>query len=441
MTRGLLCASSACAAPLAAISTGWLLDHAWQFVAMVALLACSAFFSGTETAMFNLTRGQLHRLQRSGRPGAAVALLMRRPRGLLQTLLLGNMVVNVAYEAIAAVTIISLQRGGVNAILAAILAAGPLLVLILAGEVTPKMLAYRVSERWATAAALPISAIATAAKPIVWVLEHVFVVPLAALVAPRSGAPADITSGELSAILDLSARRGLIGYDANAMLQEILQLTDIRVADIMVPRVDVIAYDVNAPPEGLAKLMAETHLRKIPVHEGDIDEVVGVVHANRLLLNPGRPLRELMADVLFLPEAANIERALLQLRTRGAQTAIAVDEYGGVAGLVTLEDIVEEIVGNIEEPAEAPARPPVRQVGADEYLLDGDLAVHEWVEAFKIDLAEKRISTVGGFVTSLLGHIPQTGEQARWRNLLFTVEATRGMRVAEVRLKLLEDAP
>lgn len=417
----------------------YLLGQWWRLVLLAVLLAVSGFFSGTETALFNLSRGQLYRLNRSQtRTRRLVASLMRRPRRLLQTLLLGNMVVNIAYSAMIAVLVISLAARGLGGVAAAGVSVLGILVLILAGEVTPKMLAYRIRERWAVAAAPPVAVALRVFSPVVRVLEAAFVAPLTRLLAPRREG-LEITAGELGAILDLSVRRGLIGPDANAFLQEIVQLTDIRVADIMVPRVDVIAYDVNGPPGGLIDLFRKTHLRKVPVYDGDIDHVLGVVHAKRLLLDGGGDLRELVVKVPFLPEAANIERALLQLRVGRKQMAIVVDEYGGVAGLVTLEDIIEEIVGDIEETQEADRTRPVSRVGENEYLIDGDLAIHEWVDAFKIDLGGRRISTVGGFVISLLGRIPAVGDAADYRNLHFTVEGMRGRRISKLRLELTEE--
>jgi CBS domain containing-hemolysin-like protein len=368
------------------------------------------------------------------------ASLMRRPRRLLQTLLLGNMLVNVAYEAVAAVMIIALGRRGLPAWAAVALAAVPVFVLILVGEVTPKMLAYRFAERWAVLAAVPLTLVCRAVRPVVWLLETSLVVPISRLIAPQRPADADITAGELSALLNLSAKRGIIGHDASALMQEIVHLTGIRVSDIMVPRVDVISYDVNDPAEGLIDLFAKTRLRKVPVYDGKIDNVLGVIHAKRLLLNPSRPLRELVSPVVFIPEAANIERALLQFRIRRAQTAIVVDEYGGVAGLITLEDVAERIVGDIEEAHEAARGDPVRQISRDVYMLDGDLAIHEWAQAFGIDLAERRVSTIGGFVTSLLGRIAAVGDEAAYRNLRFTVEQMRGRRISKVRLALEEEA-
>jgi len=411
----------------------------WQLALMGGLLVASGFFSGTETALFNLTRGQLYRLRHSpSKLARLTASMMSRPRRVLQTLLLGNMIVNVSYSAIAAILVLSLGRLHLTGWAVAVAALLPLLALILLGEVTPKMLAYRLRQRWATVTAVPVALVIRGFSPVVWALEKAMISPLTRLIAPGRTPSRDITSRELSALLDLSAERGLIDRNANALLREIVQLTDIRVADVMVPRVDVIAYDVDAPPAGLVELFRRTRLRKLPVYEGDIDGVLGLVYAKRLLLAPEAPLRRLVVKAPFIPAAANLERALLQLCTTGRQMAIVVDEYGGVAGLVTLEDIIEEIVGNIEETREDRAAEPVRRSGHNEYLLDGDLAIHEWLDAFKIDLSGQRISTIGGFVVSLLGHIPAVGETAGYRNLEFTVEAMRGRRISKLRLRLLE---
>ena len=313
-----------------------------------------------------------------------------------------------------------------------------LLVLILFGEVFPKMLAMAAGPHLAVPAAAALEVIGRVAGPVLWVLEKILVVPLTRLIAPAQGGAGDITAEELAALLDLSAKRGVIDRDVNALLQEIVALTDIRVADIVVPRVDMIAYDVDADPSGLIELCTQTRLRKIPVYEKDIDHVLGVVHAKRLLLGPAPPpLRQLVAKVPFVPEAARVERLLIQFRVTRTQMAIVVDEYGGTAGLVTLEDVLEEIVGDMPDSHAAAAGPAVQRISDSEYLLDGDLAIHEWEDAFKIDLSRGQISTVGGFVISLLGRIPQAGEQAEYRNLRFTVVSMRRRRIDKLRLELL----
>lgn len=415
-----------------------LASEAWKLAVMVPLLVCSAFFSGSETTLFSLSRLQLYRLGRGARPGRIVAALMRRPRRVLNTLLLGNMCVNVAYTGIAAVAILELRREGLAGWMAVVASLGSLLVLILFGEVMPKLLAMAAGPRLAVPAAGVLTVVERVAAPVLWILEKAFVVPLTRILAPAQAAAGDITAEELGALLDLSAKRGVIDRDVNALLQEIVALTDIRVADIMVPRVDMIAYDVDGDPGKLIEMLATTRLRKIPVYEKDNDHVVGVVHAKRLLLNPAVPLRELVAKVPFVPEAANVERLLLQFRVTRTQMAIVVDEYGGTAGLVTLEDVMEEIVGDMPASRVAAAEPAVQRVSDGEYLLDGDLAIHEWEDAFKIDLSSERISTVGGFVISLLGRIPREGDQAEYRNLRFTVVSMRRRRIDKLRVELRE---
>jgi len=407
-----------------------------QFIIMALLLCASGFFSGTETALFSLSRGQLQRLSQGGATGRVVAMLQQSPRELLNTLLLGNMLVNVAYAGIAAVQVLLFKKAGGSSLIAAAASLGALLVLILLGEVTPKILALNMQVRWARLAASPLLVIRKGLAIPLWVVDRLIVSPLTRIIAPQPAGGGDITAEELSALMDLSAKRGLIDRDTNALLQEIIELTALRVCDIMVPRVDMVAYDVADSPQGLIDLFRASNLRKIPVYEGDIDHILGVVHAKRLMLNPDQSLRELLVEVPFVPEAATVERLLLQFRVTRTQMAIVVDEYGGTAGLVTLEDALEEIVGDIPAPDEAEQGPAVRKIAENEYLLDGDLAIHEWQDAFGMDLSQRRISTVGGFVTMLLGRVPREGDVVTYRNLRFEVLSMRRRRVATIKLRL-----
>ncbi|HAU38428.1 MAG TPA: hypothetical protein DCX07_12035 [Phycisphaerales bacterium] len=425
---------------IASFGTGLAGTDLWELVLLLGLLAMSGFFSGSETSLFNLTAGQLYRMRNAGRAGRMVVLLMKRPRRVLNTLLLGNMLVNVAYASIASVMILHASDAwGLAGWQAFLVNLAPLLVLILLGEVAPKMLALVIGEKWALAAAVPLTTIGRVFRPLLAAMEVTLVSPLTRLFAPRPAAGGDITAEELNALLDLSAKRGILDHSVNELLQEIVALTDLRVGDIMVPRVDMIAHDLHAPPAELVEKFRATRLRKIPVYEGDLDHVLGVVHAKRMLLNPGADPRGLVVKVPFVPEAGSVERALLQFRVTRTQMAIVVDEYGGTAGLVTLHDIVEEIVGEIPEPAERSPAPAVERLGPREFLLDGNLAIHDWADAFKMDLSGKRISTIGGFVTSLLGRIARVGDTVTYRNLSFAVESMRRRRIDRLRLTLQEE--
>ncbi|MFB3891722.1 MAG: hemolysin family protein [Phycisphaerae bacterium] len=415
--------------------------HLPELIVLPALLVLSACFSGSETALFNLTRAQLHRFLHGGRAGQLVVMLMRRPRRLLNVLLLGNMIVNTAYAGMSAYLVLELNsKVGLPGVLAAAVSFAPLLVLILLGEVAPKSMAMVLGERMALLAAPAVEGIGRLLAPLLWVLDRVFVTPLTRMISPRPSAAPNITADELAALLDLSARRGVINLQAGAMLQEIVSLTDLRARDIMVPRVDMVAVEASWPADRVVEVLKKSRLRRVPVYEGDVDHVLGVVHAKRVLLNPGRPLRELVAKAPFIPEAANVERVLTQFRVTRTQTALVVDEYGGTAGLVTLEDVLEEIVGDLPDPHRSDRR-LVERISRSEYLVDGELGVHEWADVFQTNLGGRRISTVGGFVTSLLGRIPREGDVVVYRNLRFTVQSMRRRRIEKLRLELLEGAP
>lgn len=411
----------------------------WEMGVLGVTLVLSAFFSGSETALFTLSPADLQRFRATGGLGArSVVLLMRRPGRLLNSLLLGNMVVNIAFSATAAVLVLELQHAGRDAWVVGMASVAPLLAVILFGEVTPKMLAYSVARQWSVVVAWPIVLLQRVFVPVLWFLERVLVNPLTRLVAPHAATEPFITAEELSALMALSARRGILDPDAGEMLQEIVQLKDLHARDVMVPRLEVVGFDIAHDRAELIDLFRKTRLRKMPVFEGDLDHVQGVIHAKRVLMQPDGDLRGMVRPVSYLPEAADLERVLHHFRSRHTQMAIVVDEYGGTSGLITLEDVLEEIVGDIRDIDEAEPPPAVRKISEREYVLSGRLLVRDWAEMFDLEPVEKRISSLGGLVTQLLGRIPQVGDVVSYRNLRFTVTALRGRRVHTLRLELQE---
>ncbi len=417
----------------------FLTGHTWHFGAMAVLLAFSGFFSGTETAMFSLSRGQLHQMKLSSGTGRVVAAMMAKPENILNCLLLGNMLVNVAYAATSTLIVYNLKDAGASGLVVAPSILCPLLVLILIGEVGPKTMAYVYRQRWASLAAGPMVIIQRILWPVLRLSQVLLIGPLTQIIAPARQSDL-IKAEELAAMLELSAKQGIIDHDASELIQEILELPDLHVNDIMVPRVDMVTFNLDGTKSDLVDLFVKTRLRKIPVYDRNADNIVGVVHFKRLLLEKASSLRELVVKVPFVPEAANLERLLMQLRVKRAQMAIVVDEYGGTAGLVTIEDVLEEIVGDIPDPYESQAGGAViEKVGPAEYIVQGDLAIHEWSDIFTTDLTSLRISTIGGFVLSQLGKIPSPGDTVTYRNLKFTVLNMRRHRIAKLRLELLED--
>jgi len=416
----------------------FLMCHAFSLVAMLVSLVLAACVNGTEAAMFSLSPGQLYRMRHShNRLARLVPKLLATPRRILNTLLLMNLLVTTALAGLTAVMVLDVEQRG-HSVVAVAMSVVPLLALILVGEMVPKLLGFAAPVGWSQLAAYPVLILSRGLLPVLWVLEKLLVNPLLRIVAP-SVSSREITSDELASLLELSAKRGIIAHDASRLLREIVQLNDLRVSDIMVPRVDMIAYDIHDSREGLAKLFQESHLRKIPVYDTQPDAVVGVIYGKDLLLSEATPLRDLAVKVPFVPAAGVVERLLVQFRVTRKQMAMVVDEYGGLAGLVTLKDIVEEIVGDIPDAADGPVQPAVERLAHNQYLLAGDLPIHDLADVLGVNLVAARITSVGGFLVSLLGRMPKPGDEARYRNLKFSVVSTRRRRVNKLRLELMEE--
>ena len=400
---------------------------------MLVLLLCSGFFSGSETAFFNLSTRQSRLLRESRhRLQKLVSRLLERPGRLLNGLLFGNMVVNVLYFSVSSVFTMTVKRE-VGLTAAAATAFLSFAALVLAGEILPKSLAYASSRSVSMFAAGPAFLWLKIFGPLqfafrVFVLEPVLRILLGPVRTPRS-----LTVGEFRSLIETTRKQGLITSDENRLLTEVIELGFLKVRHVMRPRVDMVACSAAEPTQGAIELMRANGLTKLPVYARSIDNIFGVVHFRRLLLEPGAELEELIDEVHFVPEQKTVESLLEFFRRSRSDTAVVVDEYGGIAGLVRLEDIAEELFEQIEacEGAEA-----IQQIGPFEYRLAGSLAIHDWAEAFGIDVTETRICTVGGLVTAILGRMPKSGDEANLKNLKFTVEKVRKHRIESLVLRL-----
>lgn len=400
-----------------------------HIVLMSILLAASAFFSGAETAFFNLSRRQINLLQKSkNKLQNLTAKLLSKPRQLLSCLSFGNMTVNVLFFAAASVFAVRLeQQVGLTAAAATALLTFALLVLL--GEILPKSLAYADSKSISITTALPLFLLLQLFTPILFILRLLFVEPaLRLLLGPLQPAK-PISTSEFKLLSEQVRKRGLITADENKLLTEIIEFGFLKVRDCLRPRVDMIACAVTNSTQTAAELMIENRLTKLPVYVGSIDNIVGLVHLRQILLRPNTSLDKLVQKVNFVPEQKTVESLLEFFRKTHTDTAIVVDEYGGIAGSIRLEDIAEELLGPIEITT---GIEPIEQIGPFKFRLAGNLPIHDWADAFSINLAESRISTIGGLVTALLGKIPKAGDVAHFKNLKFTVERVRKHRIETI---------
>ncbi len=417
------------------------------------LVITSGFFSGCETAMFSLRPHQRMRLSRSRTlAGETVASLLSHPRQILVTLLMANTTVNVSYFVISTVLMIRARDSGQLGPLGTASVSVLLLIgLILLGEVLPKLLAAKLRMQWSLATALPLMFVHKVLTPLRVVFSSLIITPLARLVAPREK-PASLSASELETILDHSLQRGVIDQQEEHLLQQVLELSQLKVRDLMTPRVDIQAFDAAADTSELLDLAQSTKHSRIPVCKDGLDHIEGIVLVRQVLLAQGDPdldINKLVRQVVFVPELQRADQLLVHFRKTGTTFAIAVDEYGGTSGLITLEDVVEHMVGEIVGPHEAPVQPQVQQVQPGLWRVSANLPMYEWMDAFAPYTAmtmalgpetvlRAGVSTLGGLVMAKLGRLPKVGDHAAIGNVTLEVESMRGRRIEWLTIRLTE---
>jgi putative hemolysin len=403
-----------------------------KIILMLVLLAGSAFFSGSETAFTNLSPRQIRLLEKSEHKLQKLAArLLGKRRKLLNCFLLGNMTVNVLFFAVSSVLIIRLRNyGGLAAAIAALLS---FVGVLLFGEILPKSLAYANSRNFSVAAALPAYLCLQIFGPVELVFKVAILEPALRLLLGPARHPKAITVAEFKSLIETIRKQGLITADENKLFTEVIELGFLKVRHVMRPRVDMIACDVNEPSEEALRKMKENNLTKLPIYAGSIDNIIGLVHLRQILLRRQVRLDKIVQKVNFVPEQKTVESLLEFFRRSRTDMAIVVDEYGGIAGSVQLEDIAEELLGQIEPTSQVEM---IQQTGPFEYRLSGNVAIHDWADVLDIDLAQTRMVTIGGLVTALLGKMPKPGDSAHLKNLKFTVEKVRHNRIETLVLDL-----
>ncbi len=409
------------------------------------LLAASAVFSGSETALFSLSAQQRARFARGdGVIESTITTLLAETRSLLITLLLGNMTINVLYFAITSMLLIRLGQVETAPVwLPVLVSVAPLITIIFFGEVMPKLIAARIPERWSRLIALPMFIFHRLITPIRVFCSAAIVTPLSRLIAPVAAPP--LSADELGELLNLSQRQGVINADEQQVLQQVLELSDMRVRDLMVPRVDIEAFDLDDDPAALLNLIRVTRLRHIPVYRTDLDHIEGVVLSREALLNPPQSreqIARLIRGATFVPEQQSANRLLQELRQHDTALAIVVDEYGGTAGLITIEDVVEHVIGDLAGSYEPGGDPEVIRLSPHAWRASADLSVRDWPELFARRGAKlpAGASTLGGLIMATLGRVPEQGERLVLGGLAVTVEEIEGRRIRTVTITLAESA-
>jgi putative hemolysin len=428
----------------------------WKWLLAAFFLVGSAFCSGTETAFTALGEARARHLRDAGsRRGRMLSLWIEHPERVLSTLLIGNTLVNIGAGALAASIAGSLAAAaGWSATTLVAVATGLTTVVVLFfGEIVPKTLGKRHPIRVALLAIPAVRMLSTILWPVTTLVTRA-TSAFVALFGARPGAGPAVTGEEIEYLIEMGTKEGVLDAVKEELLNSVLEFADRVAKEIMIPRTRVVAIDRDTTPGELLRIVTENPYSRMPVYAGSIDEIVGILLVRDIVrqVKDGSPgaILDRLQPAFFVPEHMKISRLLKEMQRRRTHLAVVVDEFGGTSGIVTLEDVLEEIVGEIQDEGDLETA-PVKVVAPGVWLADGGVPLHD-LEALLNDgagdgptRAEIRFpqqgdyETLGGFVTATAGRVPPVGALVTWRGVDFTVRGGDERRVAKVEIALRRD--
>lgn len=411
----------------------------WRLLTLLALLALSGFFSGSETALLSLDKLRVRYLQLKERRGAdKLAKLLDNPDRLLSGILVGNNLVNIAASVIA--TGLFVGYFGEQGELMTVLILTP--VLLIFSEVCPKSYAAQYPEKMSFFVLNPI-------RFVIWILTPVVLVVsglsrlLTRFFRSNEAEGLSVSEDEIRAIIEVGEETGVVAAEQRRMLHGIFDLSETRVRDVMIPRTEVVGVDISAALPEVLEIVRRARHSRFPVYEDSLDNVIGVVHSKSVLEYIDRnelfSLAAICRQPYFVPESKRIAVLLQSFRKRSEHMAIVVDEYGGVEGIVTLEDVVEEIVGEIHDEYDI-EEVDFRQLAPNRFLVDAAVSLRTVNNRFKLELPEDHVTTLAGFLLREMGRIPSEGESFEKDGILFRIKRMEERRIEDVEMVLAEDA-
>ncbi|MDZ7687965.1 MAG: hemolysin family protein [Halobacteriales archaeon] len=410
----------------------------WAGIAAVgALMLLSAFFSSSEIAMFSLERHRIDSLADSD-DARAVTLknLRENPHRLLVTILVGNNVVNIAMTSIATALFAFYVSGGVAVFLTTVVIS---FLVLLFGESAPKSYAVENTESWALRIARPLQASQYLMYPAVVFFDY-----LTRVVNKVTGGRSDIetsyvTKDEIEGILRTGEAEGVIEEDEREMIQSVFRFTNTIAKEVMVPRLDMVSVSTDASLEEVLDVCVENDVTRVPVYKDNLDNIIGIVDIRDIVpaLETEATPEDIVEPTLHVPETKEIDDLLQELQEERIQLAIVIDEFGSTKGLVTVEDIVEEIVGEIFETEE---EEPIERIDTHTILVKGEVNVDEVNDELEIELPEEgEFETVAGYIYNRMGRLVEEGEKVVHENVTLTVEETENTRILRVRVEVETD--
>jgi putative hemolysin len=414
-----------------------------QLAAFVVLLGLSAFFSSSETSLFSLDRLQLEQMKRDGNPHTGlIERLLSQPRRLIVTILIGNEMVNVAASVISAAVVIQLLGADLKWVNVFVMV--PLLLLF--GEITPKTLAIRHNKQFASAQCSLLDRFAQSIGPLRWVVRKISDFFITLIVGEERTA-ANIATEDMVRVLAVEGvGEGVLDHREAQYIHQIFNFGDKTVRDVATPRSQIVMLPVSMPLQDAVRELRRTRHTKVPVHDdGDKDTILGILFTRDFL---GRDLgaggetdgvRGMLRKAYFVPESRTAADLFFYFRRRKLSLALTVDEYGGITGLVTMEDLLECIFGDIESGSEQLKRERIgfEKLEEGSFHIDASMTVKQFNDLVGDYLTDDSAETVGGILLNEFGEIPQEGSTIRISDLVFTVKSVVGHRMGELLVEIV----
>ncbi|HQK53143.1 MAG TPA: hemolysin family protein [Sedimentibacter sp.] len=410
-------------------------DRVWKIVILIICLVLSALFSASETALMSLSKIRVKQMIENREKGAnRINKLLSDPSRLLSAILIGNNVVNIgASSLMTSLAIDAFGNTGVG------VATGIMTLLILVfGEITPKSLAAKNSEKISVRLSGFIEFVTNLLTPISFVLNIItdFLVKL--LGGEVDKKKPFITQEELKTIVNVSYKEGVLEGEEKDMIYNVFDFSDSQVNDVMVPRTEIVAIDVDLPYEEIIKIINKEQYSRIPVYENTIDNIIGILYVKDLLfldVNKESPfdLRKYIRQPYFTPEYKSIKELFKEMRTNRNHMVVIIDEYGGTEGIVTIEDVVEEIVGDIEDEYDKKIK-EIEVIKEDEYLVNGNVRIDTINELIGTHIESEDFDTIAGFVIGIIDRLPEAGEEIEYENIRFIIENIDRNRIKKIRI-------
>jgi len=407
---------------------------------LALLLIISGFFSAAETSLMSLSKIRVRYMVDENVKGAKlVQKLVENPSKLIGSVLVGNNIANIAGSAIATALTMKLFEG--NAVAIATIAM-TILILVFS-EITPKSLAAQNSEKVAIAVARPLSLIVIIINPIVIIFTKITNLLIKILGGKIDKDTPYITEEELKSMVNVSHEEGVLEIEEKQMIYNVFEFGDLQIKDVMIQRTDISAIDVDSDFDKIMEVIKEDKYSRYPVYDGNFDNIIGIVNVKDFIYiehtRDNFKIANYMRKPYFTYEFKKITEFFKDMKKNRVHMAIVIDEYGGTAGIVTIEDLIEEIVGEIEDEYDEIEK-QVEKINDEEYIVDGSTKVIFINGFIGLNIESEDFESLGGFIMGELGRLPKVGETVLHENVKFTVDSVSNHRIQKVRMQILTES-